>query len=180
MSRMSVTATADERGQPRPGDAIVAPADVVMDRAFTVDAPVEQVWPWLAQLGKTRAGWYLPRSIERFVPPKRRALRYVDRQWLGLRVGDVIADYGGRDATFEVAAIVVPTFVVYTSRRRHTDISWSISLERVRSGQTRVFLRLRLAPVRRIWLTESAGELIDRLTVAGLAAGLRERLAERR
>jgi hypothetical protein len=32
------------------GDALVAPADVVMDRAFTVDAPIEGVWPWL-QLG---------------------------------------------------------------------------------------------------------------------------------
>ena len=39
-------------------------------------------------------------------------------------------------------------------------------------------LRLRLAPVRRVWLAESVGELFDAITVAGMAAGLRERLAE--
>jgi hypothetical protein len=37
-------------------------------------------------------------------------------------------------------------------------------------------LRLRLAPVRRRWLATSFGELMDVATIAGLAAGLRERL----
>jgi len=31
-----------------------------MDRGFTVDTAPEAVWPWLVQLGKRRAGWYLP------------------------------------------------------------------------------------------------------------------------
>ena len=31
-----------------------------MDRAFEVSAPPDVVWPWLVQLGKARAGWYLP------------------------------------------------------------------------------------------------------------------------
>src|ERR1700722_5204720 len=57
----AVNADEDEKRAARPGDALVAPADVVMDRAFTVPGPVEQVWPWLVQLGKRRAGWYLPR-----------------------------------------------------------------------------------------------------------------------
>ena len=43
-----------------------------------------------------------------------------------------------------------------------------------------VHLRLRLAPVRRVWLAESLGGLVDALTVAGLAAGLRERLVDAR
>jgi len=63
----SVEASNAEKSSPRPEDAVVAPADVVMDRAFTVDASTGAVWPWLLQLGKDRAGWYLPRSIER--PP---------------------------------------------------------------------------------------------------------------
>jgi hypothetical protein len=41
---------------------------------------------------------------------------------------------------------------------------------------TRVHLRLRLAPVRRVWLAETVGEFFDAVTVAGMAAGLRERL----
>ncbi len=40
-------------------------------------------------------------------------------------------------------------------------------------------LRLRLGPVRRPWLARTAGEFIDALTIAGMAAGLKERLADR-
>ena len=48
---------------PLPGDDLVR-ADVVMDRGFDLPAPPDEVWPWLVQLGKRRAGWYLrrPRS----------------------------------------------------------------------------------------------------------------------
>jgi len=46
-----------------------------MDHVFTVAAPPAAVWPWLVQLGKKRAGWYLPAAAERFLPPGRRAAR---------------------------------------------------------------------------------------------------------
>jgi hypothetical protein len=174
----SVAATDTEKRTRRPGDDLVDPADVVMDRAFTVPGPPEQVWPWLVQLGKQRAGWYLPARVEQFLPRSRRAARAVSPAWLGLRPGDVIPDYGGRQETFEVAAITEPRSLVYRSRRGHTDVSWSLTLEPAAGapGHTRVFLRLRMAPVRHQRLASTAGELADLLTVAGMAAGLRERL----
>jgi hypothetical protein len=176
----SVAASPAEQRAPRPGDELVSPADVVMDRAFTVDAPAEAVWPWLLQLGKRRAGWYLPRRIERFLPPGRRAARTVNPAWLGLAAGDVIPDYGGRDETFEVAEISRAAALVYRSQRGRTSVTWSITLEPgpEGAGTTRVFLRLRMAPVRHQRLARTGGELIDLLTIAGMAAGLRERLAE--
>jgi uncharacterized protein YndB with AHSA1/START domain len=176
MLSIGVAATGPERAAPRAGDGLVAPADVVMDRAFDVAAPPETVWPYLVQLGKGRAGWYLPGRIERLLPARRRALRRIDARWQGLAVGDVIPDYGGRHETFTVAEIEPTHHLVYRSRRGHTEVSWSITLEPRDAGSTRVFLRLRLAPVRHRRLAETAGELIDVLTVAGLAAGLRERL----
>jgi hypothetical protein len=166
-----------EKRASRPGDELVAPADVVMDRAFTVQGPVEQVWPWLVQLGKRRAGWYLPRTVERFLPSSRRGARRLETRWLGLRVGDVIPDYGGKNETFQVAEITPPTSLVYASRRGRTELTWSITLAPDGSSATRVALRLRMAPVRHRLLARTAGELLDLLTVAGLAAGLRERLA---
>ena len=74
----SVTASPADIARPLPGDDMVPDADVVMDRAFDLAAPPERVWPWFAQLGKRRAGWYLPRSVERLVPVRRRALRHLD------------------------------------------------------------------------------------------------------
>ncbi len=172
-------ATPEEVRAPAVGDDVVPLPDVVMDRGFDVAAPPEQVWPWIVQLGKWRAGWYLPRSVERLVPRSRRATRRVLPQWQGLSVGDVVPNYGGARETFEIALVDPPRHLVYRSRRGRTELSWAITLTATASG-TRVHLRLRLAPVRRVWLAESMGELFDALTVAGMAAGLRERLAETR
>jgi hypothetical protein len=178
--RPGVAATPLEKRCSRPGDDLVA-ADVVMDRAFTLDAPPAAVWPWLAQLGKRRAGWYLPRGVERFVPRGRRAARSIEAGWQQLAAGDAIPDYGGRDATFVVAEVEPPRTLVYRSQRGRTRVSWSLTLtpdHAVGQERTRVHLRLRLGPVRRRWLAGSVGGAVDLATVAGLAAGLRERLAE--
>jgi hypothetical protein len=170
-----IAATDAEKTTPRCGDELLDPADVVMDRAFTLPAPPSQVWPWLAQLGKKRAGWYLPAGLERFLPASRRAAWEIHVRWQHLQVGDTVPDYGGKNETFQVAHIDPPTSLVYTSQRGRTEITWSITVQPVSAG-TRVFLRLRMAPVRRRWLAETAGELLDVLTVAGMAAGLRQRL----
>lgn len=171
----SVEPRADEIMSSRPGDDVVLDADVVMDRAFSVDASPHEVWPWLVQLGKGRAGWYLPRRIERFMPRRRRAIRRIDLAWQALSVGDVIPDYGGKGATFEAVEVAAPNVLVYRSRRGQMFISWSITLAPVGEG-TRVHLRLRLRPVRRRWLADRGGGFFDALTIAGMAAGLRERL----
>ena len=165
-----IAATDAETTTPRCGDELIAAADVVMDRAFTLPAPPSQVWPWLAQLGKKRAGWYLPAGLERFLPVSRRAAWEIQDRWQHLQVGDTVPDYGGKNETFQVAHIEPPTSLVYTSQRGRTTITWSITVQPADAG-SRVFLRLRMAPVRRRWLAETAGELVDVLTIAGMAAG---------
>ena len=173
----SIAATADEISAARAGDDLVVPADVVMDRAYTFDAPPERVWPWLVQLGKRRAGWYLPRAVERFVPPSRRAVRSIDQRWQTLRVGDVIPDYGGRDETFQVAELDPSHALVYTSQRGRVSVCWSLTLLAVDDGaRMRLHLRLTLGPVRRKWLATTAGDLLDAASIAGMVAGLCERL----
>ena len=165
----------DEVTAARPGDDLVTGDPVVMDRGCSFDATPEVVWPWLEQLGKDRAGWYLPITVERFLPPSRRAIRHLDDRWLGLAVDSVVPDYGGRHETFTVAAIDPPRSLVHRSRRGGTEVSWSLTLTPEEAG-TRLHLRLRLGPVRHRRLAEVAGGLVDALTVAGMAAGLRERL----
>jgi len=49
----------DEEAQARlPGDDLVPEPKSAITCAITVEAPVERVWPWLAQLGCRRGGWY--------------------------------------------------------------------------------------------------------------------------
>lgn len=141
-----VSAGERERAAALPGDDIVPDADVVMDRGFTLRAAPEDVRPWFVQLGKKRAGWYLPRAIERVVPPGRRALRRIESGLQALAVGDVIPDWGGSAATFEVATLDRASTIVYRSRRGRTNVSWALVLSPEAGGRTRVHLRLRLSP----------------------------------
>ena len=174
----AVSPTDDERRAVLPGDGLVA-ADVVMNRAFTLDATPAQVWPWLVQIGKDRAGWYFPRSVERFFPVSRRAARRIRPEYQAHEVGQVISDWGGRDATLTVAGIDPERALVYRSQRGRVSFSWALVLTPVGS-HTRVHSRVRLGPVRREWLAEHGGGTFDLLTIWGLAAGLRERLREQR
>jgi hypothetical protein len=79
-----------------------------------------------------------------------------------------------------VAAIEPESALVYRSVRGRMNVTWSITLLPVPGDgptRTRVHLRLRLGPVRRTWLARTAGEFIDALTIAAMAAGLKERPA---
>lgn len=167
----SVSPTRSEVLAALPGDELVD-ADVVMDRAFTVSAAPEQVWPWIVQLGKGRGGWYLQRRAERLLP--RRALRHLDPRWQELAVGAVVPDYG-RNATLVVASIDPHRSLVYTSDRGRTAFSWAIVLRPTDAG-TRLNLRLRMGPVTHVRLASVVGGLFDEATIAGMAAGLRERV----
>ena len=75
-------------------------------------APPERAWPWLLQLGKHRAGWYLPRSLERFIPRSRRPARTFVAIWRHLEVGDILPDYGGKNESFQVAILQPPSALV--------------------------------------------------------------------
>jgi hypothetical protein len=177
----SVTPSPEDVARSLPGDDLVPSADVVLDRAFDLPAPPAEVWPWFVQLGKKRAGWYLPRSVERFVPASRRALRHIEPSLQVLRVGSVIPDWGGRHETFQVAILEPGHALVHTTQRGRSLGSWAIVLtpyDDPRGPATHVQLRLRLSPVKRKRLAETLGGAFDASTIAGLAAGLRERVAE--
>lgn len=176
---LGVGPTAEEVAATLPGDDLVPEAQVVMDRGFDLPGPPDAVWPWFDQLGKDRAGWYLPRRVETWVPRSRRALRHLDPGIPSLRPGDVIADWGGPGATFEIVAHQAPEVLVHRSERGNLRISWTIALRAAGAAGSRVHLRFRMAGVRRVRLARVGGGLLDLLTVVGLAAGLHERILER-
>jgi hypothetical protein len=55
--------TPEERELRLLGDEIVSAPQVVTNHAITIDAPPDCVWPWLAQMGWHRAGWYTARWV---------------------------------------------------------------------------------------------------------------------
>ncbi len=51
-------ATPVEVSRHLPSDDLVSHPTFDSTRAITLEPPPEQVWPWLVQIGLTRAGWY--------------------------------------------------------------------------------------------------------------------------
>ena len=51
-------ATAGEVSRSLPGDDLIPRPTFNATRAITIAAPPEEIWPWLVQVGLTRAGWY--------------------------------------------------------------------------------------------------------------------------
>jgi hypothetical protein len=57
---VDMRASESKRGMCRPGDRLVDPADLVVDRAFDIPAPPEILWPFVVQSGTRRSGGYVP------------------------------------------------------------------------------------------------------------------------
>src|SRR5688572_9384436 len=47
-----------ECGRELPGDELVPDPGAQTTRTIEIDAPVHEVWPWLAQIGQDRGGFY--------------------------------------------------------------------------------------------------------------------------
>ena len=162
-----------------PGDEVVPDAPVVMDREAVLPGTAEQLWPWLVQLGKDRAGWYFPRWAERVVPPKGRGLRHLDPAFQHHEVGDRVPDYGPGDPEFELVTKQEPHVLVYRTERGSLVASWAL-VAQDEPGGVRLHLRFRARPGRRwtIPIVNTVGEFFDWATVQLLFAGLRERLSQ--
>ena len=86
---------AGEASEPLPGDGRTSHPRVQSTRAVTIDAPPEQVWPWLLQMGIGRAGFYTHDWVERlmfrarYVEGKHSATR-IHPEVPPLRAGDTV------------------------------------------------------------------------------------------
>ncbi|CAN8101235.1 unnamed protein product [Discula destructiva] len=122
-----------------PGDNILPDADTVYDQRKTINAPAEDVWPWLVQWGKGRGGWYVPSKFEKALPEKYRSAPTIDPKWQDLKVGDKVPDYGLGKKTkkgdaaveyhLEVAALDNQRALVYKGERLGQDFTWALLLE---------------------------------------------------
>lgn len=57
-------ATADEVDRVLPGDNLIPNVKINATHAITIEAPIERVWPWIAQIGQGRGGFYSYEAIE--------------------------------------------------------------------------------------------------------------------
>lgn len=102
-------ATDDEVTAVLPGDELVMAGTPHTTRAVTIDAPAVEVWPWLAQLGEDRAGFYSYSLLERVAGAKIHNADAVHAEWQDIQVGDTVwlaRRYG--DSARQLVAAVEP------------------------------------------------------------------------
>ncbi|NGP06381.1 alpha/beta fold hydrolase [Rhodococcus sp. 14C212] len=80
-------ATDEEINGPFPGAELVPDGERSGAMAVTIDAPPEQVWPWLVQMGWDRGGWY---SWDHLDNAGRPSAWEVHPEWQDIRPGDYL------------------------------------------------------------------------------------------
>jgi hypothetical protein len=83
-------ATADEAARPLPGDELVPEPAINATWSVTIDAPVEEVWPWLAQIGQDRGGFYSYAWLENLAGCRLRNAEKIYPAWQQRTIGEVV------------------------------------------------------------------------------------------
>jgi hypothetical protein len=156
-------ATDAEIARSLPGDELVPQPRIRTIRAITITAPPPEVWPWVAQIGYKRAGWYSYDFIHRLlrvagsVDDPRASARRVIPELQDLKVGDSIKI--APQLVFEVVAIEPQRLITLyggldTSTgekleptkplpEQYLSTSWVWLLEEVDSDSTRLLVNFR-------------------------------------
>jgi hypothetical protein len=88
-------ATGAEATAPLPGDETVAAGGVRQTHAVTIDAPADEVWPWIAQIGQDRGGFYSYTWLENLAGCRMHNAERIHPEWQSRAVGDTVLLHPG-------------------------------------------------------------------------------------
>jgi hypothetical protein len=130
-------ATDEEVARSLPEDDMVRAPTFNATRAISIGAPPERVWPWLIQVGTTRAGWY---SYDLLDNLGHRSARRIIPELQGLTAGDVVPmSPDGKQGIF-VYSMDAPHSMVWNTPG---ETSWVWQLDTRPDGTTRLVTRIR-------------------------------------
>ena len=69
---------------------MIAKADLTATRAISIRASADQVWPWIAQLGQGRGGFYSYDFLENLVGCNIHSADRIVPEWQNVAVGDEV------------------------------------------------------------------------------------------
>jgi hypothetical protein len=162
-------ATAGEVARPMPGDGILGADAASTTRAITIGVPAHRVWPWLAQLGYGRAGWY---SYDWLDNDGRRSAEQIRPEWQQLRPGDQILMMPG--SGFDVVSVEDGHWFV--ARAPDGTMSWCLAVELLDRHSCRLIsrwrARWRITPASALWiaLSDPGAFIMERKMLLGIKA----------
>ena len=148
----SAGATDEESDGPLLGDDLIAIPDMVATRAITIRASADQVWPWIAQLGQGRGGFYSYDVLENLLGCDIHSADRIVAQWQDVAVGDEVKLFP--DGPLAVAvleagrSLVVRGGIPIGDTPSPYDFTWAFVLRERPDGTTRLLVRERYAYAR--------------------------------
>ena len=134
-------ATSDELARQMPGDALVANPTDVSTGAITIDAPPEDIWPWLVQIGYQRGGLYSYDWLDRlFGFLDRPSSTHVLLEFQQLAVGDKIP-WDKRGTEMTAAVVEPPSALALSLQTRGFVWVWQFGLYSIAGRRTRFVSR---------------------------------------
>ena len=176
-------ATDRELGDSLPGDDLIPSADMIATRAITIRAGADHVWPWIAQLGQGRGGFYSYDRLENLVGCNIRSSDRILLEWQDIKVGDVIrlAPQVGLLVAFveQGRSLVLRGGIPMGKRAAPYDFTWAFALREEPGETTRLLVRERYMYTR-AWarLIVEPTELLSFAMSQKMLRGIRDR-AER-
>ena len=145
-------ATDRESEAPLPGDDLIASADLTATRAITIRASADQVWPWIAQLGQGRGGFYSYDFLENLLGCDIHSADRIVPEWQDVGVGDEVRlapEVGLVVAVLERGrSLVLRGGVPMGETAPPYDFTWAFVLRDGPDATTRLLVRERYAYTR--------------------------------
>jgi hypothetical protein len=165
----------EEIERPMPGDEIVKRPTFDATRAITIRARPQEIWPWIMQVGMTRAGWYSYDLLDNLGRP---SARRILPQLQNPKIGDVIPMSPDGKQGLYVKDFERDRWMLWWDGKGRS--SWAWGLYPVDEARTRLITRVR---TRYKWLSpwilfDMLVEFTDIIMMRKMLLGIKER-AER-
>jgi hypothetical protein len=132
-----------------PGDDLLSHVSRCATRAVTIDASPCQVWPWLAQMGQGRGGFYSYDVLENLIGCDIRSASRIVDAWQHIAIGDPFRLHP--DVALRVVgvqpdhALVLQGAVPIGDSAPPYDFTWAFVVNELPDGTTRLVIRERYA-----------------------------------
>ncbi|BCY17372.1 hypothetical protein hrd7_12210 [Leptolinea sp. HRD-7] len=165
-------ATDEEISRPMPGDDIVAAPTFNATRAVTVNAPPRDIFPWIVQMGVTRAGWYSYDLLDNLGRPSARTIL---PECQPIKIGDLIPMSPDGKHGVHVKDFKPDEWILWWNKNRKT--SWVWGFYPVTETQTRLVTRVRVKynPLSLDFIFDLLIEFCDIIMMRKCMLGIKER-----
>jgi len=132
-------ATDAEIKRSMPGDEIIGKPSFNATRAVTIHAPAQNIYPWIVQMGVTRAGWY---SYDLLDNLGRRSAESILPEHQNIQVGDLIPLSPDGKQGMRVKYFRKNKWMLWWDEKGDTSWVWEIHPEG--EGSARLITRVRV------------------------------------